>query len=116
MSKLVILTAALALQGAAACAQAAALPQIESAYADFNDASGAIGLIESGFKDSYAGRTPADWQGRQAGARDGLPARVLAPADRRAVEIMRRSMADFEETGSLAPTGKCQDAQRKDIE
>src|SRR4030095_1271705 len=123
MSKLVILTAALARQGPAAGAQAAALPQIESAYADFNDASGAIGLIESGFKDSYEGRTRGEWQRLQLDARKevvdglaGLPDRGLAPADRRAVEIMRRSMADFEETGSLAPTGKCQDAHRKDIE
>ena len=46
----------------------------------------------------------------------GLADRDLSPADRRAVEIMRRSMADSEEQGSLAPVGKCEDAQRKDIE
>ena len=29
---------------------------------------------------------------------------------------MRKSMADADESGSLAPSGKCEDAQRKDIE
>lgn len=123
MSKLVILTAALVLQGAAASAQAASLPEIESAYADFNDAAGAIGLIESGLRDSYEGRTRAEWLRLQQDARKqvvdglaGLPDRGLSPADRRAVEIVRRSMADFEEEGSLAPSDKCEDAQRKDIE
>src|SRR4030095_1018727 len=40
----------------------------------------------------------------------------LSAADQRAVEIMRKSMADAAEQGSLAPVGKCEDAQRKDIE
>lgn len=123
MSKLVILlTAALALGGAAAGAQAASLPEIEGAYADFNDAAGAIGLIESGLKDSYEGRTRGEWLRLQQEAREqvltGLKELAdsgLSPEDRRAVEIMRRSLADSEEDGSLAPVGNCEDAQRKDI-
>ena len=54
------LVAALALGGAASTrsvSQPAALNGIESTYADFNDASGAISLIESGLRDSYQGRT-----------------------------------------------------------
>src|SRR5688572_8897667 len=67
MSKLVILlTAALALGGAAAAARAASQPDslavVETAYADFNDALGAISLIESGLRDSYQGRTRSEWQ------------------------------------------------------
>lgn len=119
MSKLVIFMG-LALAGAT---QAASLPEIEIAYADFNDASGAIGLIESGLDDSYEGRTRSEWlrlqqdaRARVQGGLTELADRDLAAADRRAVEIMRRSMADAEEAGSLAPVGKCEDAQRKDIE
>jgi hypothetical protein len=124
LSKLVIfLTAALALGGAADGAQAQSLPEIEGAYADFNDASGAIALIESGLRDSYEGRTRSEWQRLQQEARDqvlaglkGLADGGLSPADRRAVEVMRRSLADAAEDGSLAPVGKCEDAQRKDID
>jgi hypothetical protein len=127
MSKLVILlTAALALGGAAA-ARAASQPDslavVETAYADFNDALGAISLIESGLRDSYQGRTRSEWQRLQQQAREDvrrglaeLADRDLSPADRRAVEIMRKSMADADDSGSLAPVGKCEDAQRKDIE
>jgi peptidase M3-like protein len=123
-AKLVILlTAALVLEGAAAGAQAASLPEIEGAYADYNDAAGAIGLIESGLRDSYEGRTRSEWLRLRQEAHDqvlagleGLAEQTLSPDDRRAVEIMRRSLADAEEDGSLAPTGRCEDAQRKDID
>jgi hypothetical protein len=118
----ILLTAGLVLGGAAS-ARAASLAEIEGAYADFNDAAGAISLIESGLRDSYEGRTRGEWERLQENARKqivegmaGLPAGGLAGDDARAVEIMRRSMADFEEAGSLAPSGKCADAQRKDIE
>ncbi len=124
MSKLVILlTAGLVLWGAAAGARAASLPEIEAAYADFNDAAGAVSLIESGLRDSYEGRTHSEWLRLRQEARDqvlaglkGLADQTLSPEDRRAVEIMRRSLADAEEDGSLAPVGKCEDAQRKDID
>ena len=127
IGKLVILlTAAVALGGAAgalAASQPDSLGDIESAYADFNDALGAVSLIDSGLMDSYQSRTRGEWLRLQQQARDDvqrglkdLADRDLSPADRRAVEIMRRSMADAEENGSLAPVGKCEDAQRKDIE
>jgi hypothetical protein len=124
MSKLVILlTAGLVLWGAAAAAQAASLPEIEGAYADFNDAAGAVSLIESGLRDSYEGRTRSEWLRLKQEARDqvlaglkGLADQTLSPEDSRAVQIMRSSLADAEEDGSLAPVGKCEDAQRKDID
>ena len=53
---------------------------------------------------------------RSSPASRGLRTGRLSPADRRAVEIMRRSLADAAEDGSLAPVGKCEDAQRKDID
>jgi len=123
LRKLVILLTAALTLGSAAGAPAASLPEIESAYADFNDAAGAIGLIESGLRDSFEGRTGNEWQRLQEDARNQVTAGLkdlgdgnLSPADRRAVEIMRRSMADAAEQGSLAPAGKCEDAQRKDSE
>lgn len=121
-----LLVTALALVGAASAQSAsplASLNRIESDYADFNDASGAISLIESGLRDRYAGKTRDEWVRLQQQARDNLKAglkhlagRKLTPADSRAVDIMRESMADADESGSLAPSGTCADAQRKDIE
>ena len=51
------------------------LAEIEGAYADFNDASGAISLIESGLRDSYEGRTRSEWQRLQQEAREQVLAR-----------------------------------------
>jgi hypothetical protein len=121
-----LLTAVLVLGGAAStrsASQPASLNGIEGAYADFNDASGAISLIESGLRDSYQGKTRSEWVRLQQQARadvqrrlKDLAGRRLSPSDRRATDIMRKSMADADESGSLAPNGKCEDAQRKDIE
>jgi hypothetical protein len=121
-----LLAAALALGGAGStpsASQPASLDGIESAYADFNDASGAISLIESGLRGSYLGRTRGEWVRLQQLAREDvqrglkdLAGRELSPADRRAIDIMRKSMADADEHGSLAPDGKCADAKRNDIE
>jgi hypothetical protein len=127
MRKLVAsLAAALALGGAASSqsvSQPESLSTIESAYADFNDALGAISLIESGLRDSYLGKTRSEWVRLQQQAREDvqrgledLAGRDLSPINRRAIDIMRKSMADADESGSLAPSGKCEDAQRKDIE
>jgi hypothetical protein len=121
-----LLMSALALVGAASTQSAsppASINRIESAYADFNDASGAISLIESGLRDRYQGKTHSEWVRLQQQARDkvksgltALAGRNLQPIDRRAIGIMRETLADADESGSLAPSGKCEDAQRKDIE
>jgi hypothetical protein len=120
-----LLTAVLTLAGAASAQSVfplVPLNGIENAYADFNDASGAIGLIESGLRESYRGKTRSDWVNLQVQAREevqrgvkDLAARDLAPLDRRAIDVMRNSMADADESGSLAPDRKCADAQRRDI-
>jgi nitroreductase len=121
-----LLMAALALCVAAStqsASQPASLGGIESAYADFNDASGAISLIESGLRDHYEGKSLDEWVRLQQQAHENVKRRLkelagrhLSPVDQRAIDIMRQSMADADESGSLAPSGKCEDAQRKDIE
>jgi hypothetical protein len=127
MRELVTLLAAGLALGGAAITQSASRPAnlngIESGYADFNDASGAISLIESGLRDSYQGKTRSEWVRLQQQAREDvqrglkdLAERHLSPADQRANDIMRKGIADADESGSLAPSGKCEDAQRKDIE
>jgi nitroreductase len=121
-----LLMAALALCVAAStqsASQPASLGGIESAYADFNDASGAISLIESGLRDHYEGKSLDEWVRLQLQAHENVKRRLkelagrhLSPVDQRAIDIMRQSMADADESGSLAPSGKCEDAQRKGIE
>jgi hypothetical protein len=109
--------------GAPSTSPPAFLNRIENAYADFNDASGAISLIESGLRDNYQGRNLDEWvrlerqaHGNLKRGLEDLAGRRLSPTDQRAIDIMRQSVADADESGSLAPSGKCEDAQRKDIE
>ena len=118
MRKLATLLATVLAMSGAAGAQSG----IENAYADLNDASGAISLIESGLQERYQGKTRGEWVHLQQQAREDvqrglkdLAGRDLSPADRRAFDIMRKSMDDADESGSLAPGGKCEDAQRKNI-
>lgn len=117
MRKLALaLTAALPLAGVAD-----PLP-VERAFADFNDASGAIGLIESGLQERYGGKTLDEWARVQQQARDAvkqglkdLAGRDLPPIDRRAIEMIRQGLAYVDESGSSSPGARCEDAQRKDI-
>ena len=116
------LAAALAAEGAVA-SPPEPLIESEAAYADFNDASGAISLIESGLRDSYLGKSREEWVQRQRQAREHLRAGLkdvaghrLSPLDRRAVNVMRKSLADADESRSLAPNARCEDAHRKDID
>jgi hypothetical protein len=120
---LAVTLALAAVAGAQSVSRTASLDQVESAYADFNDASGAISLIESGLQETFDGKTRSEWTSLQQKARvdaqrglKNLGARDYSSAGRRAIDIMRKSMADADESGSLVPSGKCQDAQRKDIE
>lgn len=101
------------------------LLQIEEAYADFNDASGAVSLIDSdpvSYPDhSYAGKNRDSWQKiyvakraellgslKKAAARGGLSA-----TDARALRVMRAAVVESSAAPqSLAPDGRCKDAQR----
>ena len=103
------------------------LPQLESAYADFNDAAGAVGLIDSDparyAPQGYGGRSRAAWtqlyQRRRLellGGLKHLPISDLSTSDRRAVAVMREALKESAPTPeSLAPAGRCADAQRRDL-
>ena len=103
----------------------AALQQLEGAYADFNDAAGAVSLIDSdpARYHAYGGRGRRSWHGEYVARRAQLlaglaqlPATGLAPADARAVEVMRAALDESEaEPRSLAPVGHCRDATRADL-
>ncbi|HEY4367657.1 MAG TPA: M3 family metallopeptidase [Steroidobacteraceae bacterium] len=110
------------------------LTHIEDAYADFNDANGAVSLIDSGLPvvqsggevvgdtsvGSYAGKDREAWQRIYAAKRSELlrelakvSARDLSAQDARAVELMRAVVAESQASpDSLAPIGRCKDAQR----
>lgn len=120
-----LLTVALALAAGAGSQSASGPPSlldIEGAYADFNDSTGAVSLLDSGLRDSYQGKARIEWAHLQRQAREAvrrglkeLDGRLLSPEDRRAMEIMRKGIADADENGSLSPGGRCEDAQRKDL-
>jgi hypothetical protein len=104
-----------------------ALSRLEEAYADVNDAYGAVSLIDSDPlsypNGSYAGKSRDAWQQlyarKRAESMDGLPKvprRDLSAADVRALRLMRDVVADSSPTPrSLAPVGRCKDAQRREL-
>ena len=120
----------LAAAGAAGAGEHAAtpgLPQLESAYADFNDAAGAVGLIDSDparyAARGYGGRSRTGWLGLYQARRSQLLAGLkqlrmpgLSTSDRRAVVVMRDALEESAPTPeSLAPVGRCADAQRRNL-
>jgi hypothetical protein len=119
-----LLAAVLASAVAASVAGAApvrALGQIEEAYADLNDAAGAVGLIDSypARYPEYGGSNRATWQQRYAARRAQLtdslahPPAPLSAQDSRAVRVMHAALLDASaEPDSLAPVGHCRDAQQ----
>lgn len=119
LAQLVNLSAVL-LPAAPAHAQAnppAELARIEQAYADMNDAQGAVGLIESGFRTSHGGRDRDRWQRelelRRSEVRDGLaqlPTAGLAPLDRRAVGLMKAAVGPADASDGLTAAARCADA------
>ena len=123
-----VVAAALWGPGAALAQQPAATPaaleQLERAYADFNDAAGAVSLIDSdpARYHAYGGRSRRSWQheyvARRAQLVTGLaqlPLTGLAAADARAIEVMRAAVDESEaEPHSLAPVGHCRDATHAD--
>jgi hypothetical protein len=98
------------------------LQALERAYADMNDAYGALGFVQSGFVASYEGKNAEQWAAALDTRRAEVERRLgavreagLAPTDVRAVKLMREGYAQIAEEGSLAPTRKCADAQRRDL-
>ena len=111
---------------AVAAATPAVLPQLEEYYADFNDAYGAVSLIDSDpdrYTGGYAGRSRASWLetyvARRAQLLTGLRtvlASGLTDGDARAVRVMRSAVEESDANPlSLAPAGHCQDAQRRTL-
>ena len=112
--------------GAVGATAPAPLAELEAAYADFNDAQGAISLIDSDprrFQQTYGARSRAQWQeeylARRTQLTAGLPAIVTAglpPEDVRAIGLMQAAMADSTATPeSPAPAGHCSDATQQDL-
>jgi hypothetical protein len=104
------------------------LLQMENTYADFNDAYGAISLIDSNPdhypNHSYAGKSREIWQRIYSAKRaklmsslEKVPAQELSAADKRALKLMRAAVAESSATAaSLAPAGHCSDAQRQELQ
>lgn len=100
-----------------------ALAAVETAYADFNDAGGAISLLDSGFRDRFDGKSREAWIKARADARARIDARLaelgdakLSASDARAVALIRETLADADTEGSMTPAGRCADAQAGKIE
>ena len=116
--------AAAAVIAATAAAPPRTLPELEELYADFNDAQGAVSLIDSdpGRYHGYDGRSRAQWAHAYSAARAQLLAALPqqadgSAADTRAVHLMRSDLLESSATPqSLAAVGHCKDAQRSDLE
>jgi hypothetical protein len=96
------------------------LAALEQQYADFNDAQGAVALIDSDPQRwaTWQGRARTSWQQQYQQERTrllaGLPAVAADSAeDRRAVQVMRAAVEESTESPeSLAPSAHCADAAR----
>ena len=94
---------------------------VENAFADFNDAQGAVSLIDSDPQryTQFEGKSRAEWQQLYVALRAGLSAALgkhpaaLSREDQRAMTVMRAAVRESSATpDSLAPTGHCTDARR----
>ena len=114
-----IASALLATAFAAPADERAALARIEDAYADMNDALGAVGLIDSGYAGSHAGRDGEAWsrmlEERRNAVRAGLAELQdgkLSEEDRRAARLMREAVRPTDASAGLAPVARCADASQ----
>lgn len=98
-----------------------AVVKAESFYADLNDATAAIGTIESGYAKTFDGKSLAQWKKLQSEARDklklqlrGIQVTKLNAADQQAVKLMRDSVNASADTG-LPNKSHCDDARRSGL-
>lgn len=103
------------------------LQRLESAYADFNDAAGVVGLIDSDparyAAEGYGGRSRAAWvkiyetqRSQLLGGLKQLPLSGLSASGHRAVVVMREALEESAPTPeSLAPVGRCAEARRRNL-
>jgi len=89
----------------------------EALYADFNDATAAIGTIESGYAKAFADKSLEQWKQVEKRSRrelnaqlNALPTKGLSASDQRAVKLMRAAVSGGATTGSK--TLHCSDAHR----
>jgi len=89
---------------------------VENAFADFNDAQGAVSLIDSDPQryTQFEGKSRAEWQQLYVALRADLSAALgkhpaaLSREDQRAITVMRAAVRESSATpDSLAPTGHC---------
>jgi hypothetical protein len=104
------------------------LVELEGAYADFNDASGAISLIDSNPGDyasrGYAGKRREVWQQIYGEKRaelsrslKSLSGRKLSAEDTRAVRLIHAALdASSATPDSLVPVGECKSGRRQDLQ
>ena len=93
------------------------LARIEQAYADMNDALGAVTLIDSGYAATHGGRDRDAWsrelEARRSAVRTGLAALEpggLSSEDQRAVRLMGEAVQPSDASAGLAPVARCADA------
>jgi hypothetical protein len=108
----------------AADTPAASLAQAESAFLDHLDAVGAVGYLESGGAERYAGRDLAGWQALQASTRGRLDAALralhgvdLPVQEREALTAIRKTLAGLAPEDTTAPREPaCSDARDHDLD
>ena len=115
----VTLAALLATTLAARADERGELARIEAAYADMNDALGAVGLIDSGYAASYDGRDRDAWSRELDAKREAVRAGLaklederLSEEDRRAASLMAKAVQSTDASASLAPVARCADASQ----
>jgi hypothetical protein len=97
-----------------------ALTNAENAYADLNDAVGAISTIESGYAKLFGGKNLAQWKAIESQRRKqlakelaGIKTPNLPPEDARAVKLMREALANA--NPSSGEKLACIDAKRSSL-
>jgi hypothetical protein len=96
------------------------LASLESAYADLNNANGAISTIDSGYAKTFANKDRATWQNISVDARAiitksllDINSASLSASDRHALEVMKTALAGAPDTEPSSL--RCSDAQRTDL-
>ena len=118
-----LLTASAALASAAGT-PAASLTEAESAFLEHLDAVGAVGYLESGGAERYAGRDLAGWQARQASTRRRLDAALralhgmdLPVREREALTAIHKTLASLAPEDTSTPRAPaCSDAGNHDLD
>ena len=124
LTQLLLLTCLAIPAIAALTADSAQVAAVENIYADVSDAKTIIQTIDSGLVPSYQGKDRAAWRRFYQAKRRQLARELsriqvggLSAGDSQAVAAMRAQLESFPEslTALFAPTARCADAQRKDL-